>query len=147
MRFGITRLWTIVVSTLLVAACSSGSTTPSEGGSAVSSVLQDLSLDPTGQTTVLTLPTAPGTLTPGHFEADGGQLADSVVVAGSQATVTWDGRVSPSDRVRVVGVAGILDDYVAVTTSDSTVPSFTVGATWPPRGCTGPSPTPTAMAA
>jgi len=129
MRFGKTIHWAILATSLLAVACSSGSSDPGVAGGAISSVVQDLGADPSGQTTVITLPSAPsGPLTPGMFEADGTQLADSVSVVGSQATVTWDERVSPSDQVRAVGVPGVASDFVSVATSDSSSPTFTVGA-------------------
>ena len=123
MRFGKTIHWAILATSLLAVACSSGSSDPGVAGGANSSVVQDLGADPSRQTTVITLPSAPsGPLTPGMFEADGTQLADSVSVVGSQATVTWDERVSPSDQVRAVGVPGVASDFVSVATSDSSSP-------------------------
>ena len=73
------------------AACSSSSSSSSSTPSALTAVVQDLGADPSGLTTIVSLPSGVGgTLTPGNFQADGGQIATSVTVVGTQATVEWD---------------------------------------------------------
>lgn len=129
MRFGNTTTWAIFGSALLFAACSSGSSSSGGAAGSISAIVQDLSADPTGQTTVITLPGVPGApLTPANFEADGGQLASSVSVVGDEATVAWDDRVTPSHQVRAVGISGVSTDYASVSTSDVTAPTFTIAA-------------------
>jgi len=109
---------------LLVCGCSSSSSSKS---GTLDSAAQDLTLDSTGKTTVLTFSrVVSSTLTPGNFQADGGQLATGVVVNGDEVTVVWDSRVTPSHEVRAVGLSGIPADYVAVTTTDPAAPTFTL---------------------
>ena len=111
------------------AACSSSSSSSSSTPSALTAVVQDLGADPSGLTTIVSLPSGVGgTLTPGNFQADGGQIATSVTVVGTQATVEWDERVTPSHRVRVVGVASVLTTFADVTTTDASAPTYTVSA-------------------
>lgn len=113
----------------LLAACSSSSSSTPAAPGALSAVVQDLGVDPDGLTTVVSLPATPSeALAPSHFQSDGGQSAAAVTVVGMQATVTWDDRVTPSDRVRVVGVANIAPSFSDVTTTDATAPSFTISA-------------------
>ena len=113
---------------LFLQACSSGGGGGSAAGT-LNAVSQDLGLDPTGQTTVVTFSRAvPTTLTPGNFVADAGQLATSVVVSGATATVTWDSRVTPSHQVEAVGISGITEAFVAVTSTDPSAPTFTISA-------------------
>jgi hypothetical protein len=49
-----------------------------------------------------------------------------VTASGASATVVWDERVTPSDQVRLVGVAGVSSGYHAVTTSDASAPTFAI---------------------
>lgn len=126
MRFGKITSMSVLGSALFLSACNGGSTSTGSAGGAIAAVQQDLAVDPTGVTTRITLPSAPGTLSPANFEANGGQVALTVTVIGTEATVTWDDRVTPSDQVRVVSVPGIGTAYSAVTTSDATAPTFVV---------------------
>jgi len=126
MRLGNTIRLSIFASSLLFAACSGGSSSSGVSAGTISSVLQDLGADPTGLTTVVTMPHAPGALSPANFESNGGQIAVSVSVVGSNATVTWDARVTPSHGVRAVSVPSVGTAFVGVTTSDSTAPTFTI---------------------
>ena len=126
MRFGKFTSMSVLGSALFLSACTGGSTSSGSAGGAIAAVQQDLTVDPTGVTTRITLPSAPGTLSPANFEADGGQVALTVSVVGTVATVTWDDRVTPSDQVRAVSVPGITTAYAAVTTSDATAPTFAV---------------------
>lgn len=109
---------------LLAAGCSS------DGGSGttatVSGAVQDLTLDPTGFTTVITLSEAPAGVTASSLQADGGQAVQSLAIAGNALTVTWSARVTPSHQVRVVGVPGISAAWRAVTTTDGAAPAFTI---------------------
>ncbi len=110
---------------LALSACSSSSSdsTPALG---LSSAVQDQTADPDGLTTVFTFTVAPTGATTANFEADGGQSATGVVIAGNQATVTWDARVTPSHQVRVVGLGGIPAVWTAVGTTNATAPDFTI---------------------
>lgn len=105
-------------------ACSSGG---GGGGNALLLVSQDLDLDPTGQTTVITFKeNAPVNLGPGNFTADAGQLALSVDVVGAMATVVWDERVTPSNEVTPVGIGGVGSHPYPVVTTDSSAPIFVI---------------------
>lgn len=126
MRLGNTTRFSIFASTLLFAACSGGSSPSGTTAGTISSVLQDLGVDPSGLTTVVSLPHTPGALSPANFEANGGQLALSVSVAGNAATVTWDARVTPSHQVRAVSIPSVGTAYVGVSSSDGTAPTFTI---------------------
>ncbi len=110
----------------LVAACSGSS------GSSPNNLLtavQDLGVDPSGQTTVLTFArNAPMALTPGNFVADGGQLATNVTVNGAEVTVTWDDRVTPSHQVRPTGLGSLSGAFVSVSTTVTAAPTFTITA-------------------
>lgn len=107
---------------LALSACSSDSS----DDKVLRSVLQDLGLDDSGETTVLTFSAkVPATLGPGNFEASGGQLATLVTVNSDQVTVVWDERVTPSHSVRALGF-GVDKEYVDVTTSDSAAPTFVI---------------------
>lgn len=108
---------------LALSGCSSSSSSDS---SAVATVEQDLSIDADGMTTVVVFNKSPGTLTAANFEADGGQSALTAVQAGAQYTVTWDDRVTPTHRVRVVGNGNVSATWRPVTTSDGSVPSMTI---------------------
>lgn len=128
MRLGNVTPAALFVSALFFSACSSGSSSTAVVGG-VQSAIQDLGVDPSGLTTVIELPSAPGaSVSPGNFEADGGQLALGVSVSGTAASVTWDERVTSNDQVRVVGLTNVLEDYVAVTSSDMTAPTFSLAA-------------------
>lgn len=111
----------------LATACSSGSSGGGGVQNAVLTVVQDLTLDPNGLVTVVSFQGAiSATLDESNFESDGAQIAQSVVVAGDEATVTWDERVTPSHEVRVIGVSGTPAVFVAVDTSDDAPPTFAV---------------------
>ncbi|MEX1025158.1 MAG: hypothetical protein WD226_08785 [Planctomycetota bacterium] len=106
----------------LGAACSS-----SDDTIALSSATQDLTLDPTGQTTVLVYaaPVSTG-LDTQNFSASGGQTPLDVTVDDATVTIGWDARVTPSHTVRAVAAGGLSTSPRAVVTSDDTGPSFTV---------------------
>ncbi len=109
----------------LFTGCSSGS---SGGMNSIQSAVQDLAQDPDGLVTVITLRSTSGLAgaSSANFTASGGQTALDVQVAGALATVTWDARVSPADTVAVAGVAGISAAAHAVSSSDSSAPTYTV---------------------
>jgi len=120
------RVWTLALCLGLASSCSSSSGTPVPTN-AIVTALQDLTLDPTGTTLIVTLSEDPGTvLTPANFDTDDVQIATSVTVVGSVVTVVWDERVTPSHQVRVTGVSSIETAFAAVTTSDPNPPTFTV---------------------
>lgn len=109
-------------------ACSSSSSNPTLNS--IASAVQDLSVDPDGRTTVLTFDsTVGGTLTVENFSADGGQSASSVSISGADVTVTWDARVTPSHQVRVDGHTSFSNEFVDVTTTDASAPTFAASGT------------------
>ncbi len=104
--------------------CSNSGSSPSV--IQVAAAVQDLDADPSGATTVLTFSRALSGLVSSNFEADGGQSPQSIQVVGADVAITWDARVTPSHRVRVVNVSGVSAAYVDVQTSDDSAPTFTV---------------------
>lgn len=121
------RLALLVLAAAALPACSSSSdATPVT----TSGMVQNLTLDPAGQTIVTTLEGFDGTITPASVEASGAQTAVTVAVTGSTFSIAFDGVVSPDHQVRFVGVAGISDEWRDVTSTDSRNPAFTIlGAT------------------
>jgi Bacterial Ig-like domain len=117
------RLWTVTGLALLATACSSSDGTTLVG---VDGVVQNLTLDPDGLTTVLTLEAVPAFMTVSNVQANGGQTAQIVSMAGAKITVVWDTRVTPSDKVRVVSVPDVESTWRAVTSSDASAPTFVV---------------------
>lgn len=109
-----------------VTGCSGGGS--DDATNSITSVVQDIGLDPDGTTTVITFASDSGIefLAPFHVQSDGSQTATSVVVAGNTATVVWDERVSSTDQVRVVGSSNVLGTYVPVTPSSTAVPTFVI---------------------
>lgn len=119
------RLLTLALgSALLLSGCSSSS---SGSTVAVASATQDLSGDPSGLTVVVAFTGVPGALTTANFSASGGQSAQTVTVVGTNATVVWDQRVTPSHTVTVTA-PGVVLAPTTVATSDATTPSFTAAA-------------------
>jgi len=112
-----------VASLAVAAACSSSS---SDDPNVVGTVTQDLSADPNGFVTAVTFDEAFSSLGPGAFEADGGQQALSVSLAGATAYVTWDERVTFQHRVRVVGVPDVPESWRRVQSQDERRPSLTI---------------------
>ena len=119
----LTSHWALAALTTLVAACSSSTDSNPLN---VQGVVQDLTLDPDGFTTVITIESTPAFITTANIQADGGQSAQTATLAGSQVTVTWDARVTPSHRVRVVSVPDVTTDWRLVSTSDDATPTFTI---------------------
>ena len=119
----------LALATVLVGGCHGGS--GSAGLNTIASAVQDLTGDPEGTTTVITYASTSGlaAAAAANFVADGGQTAQSVDVAGSQATVAVDLRVSPGSRVCHNGLpsaaANALSRRVFASTSTS-VPCPTV---------------------
>lgn len=89
------------------------------------SALQDLGLDPTGLTTVLSFNGSHGVFDISQVECDGGQSAMALVASGGDLLVTWDARVTPSHRVRVLSIL-VSADWQTVSTSDASAPTFAV---------------------
>lgn len=125
MRLGKYAAAATLACTALFAACSGGSSS-STSSNAITTALQDLDADPTGETTVLTFRSANGLsgATTANFVSEDGETATAVVVDGAEVTITWDGRVTPSNRVRATGLAGVSDAFASVTTSDDSAPTF-----------------------
>jgi len=112
---------------LCAASCNGGSES-SGSSNALASIEQDLSLDPSGLTTVVTFLADPGVLTPANFDTNGTQAAQNVSQVGATATIVWDQRVTPAHQVRAMGLANVPSAFMAVTTSDSSVPSFVISS-------------------
>ncbi|MFN0008824.1 MAG: hypothetical protein ACKVXR_13060 [Planctomycetota bacterium] len=110
---------------LVLAGCSGGS---SGSSNSIGTAVQDLTGDPEGTTTVITFASTKGlaAATTAAFEATGGQTAQSVTVVGNVVTVTWNGRVTPTHQVRATGLSGVTSAFHAVTTSDPSVPTYTI---------------------
>lgn len=101
----------------------------SSGGGAtftIASQVQDLTLDANGRTTVITFSAVPAGLAPANFDSSGAQTATAVAVVGSTVQVTWDTFLSPADTMRVTGVTGLVSVFAPITTSDASVPTFTI---------------------
>lgn len=127
MRFGTSSGLAFALGLILLGAgCNSGSS--SSATNTIATVVQDLTLDPAGTTTVVTFASTSGldAATVANFETDGGQTATSVVVVGDEVTIEWDARVSPTNNVRAVGLSGVATAFHAVSTSDSSAPTFTI---------------------
>ncbi|HIF41171.1 MAG TPA: hypothetical protein EYQ74_08740 [Planctomycetes bacterium] len=122
-----TRTWILTGLAFLGAACSSHVTTSGDpaGGSSMESALQDLGLDPTGLTTLLSFSGSHGVFDMSQVECDGGQSAIAMAPSGSDLIVTWDARVTPSHRVRVLSNF-TSSDWHTVTTTDGAAPTFTI---------------------
>lgn len=121
------RLALLALAAVALPACSSSSDATSV---TTSGVVQNLTLDPAGQTIVTTLVGFQGTITPAAVEASGGQSAVTVTVTGSTFSIAFDSVVSPDHQVRFVGIAGLSDEWRDVTSTDSRNPSFSIlGAT------------------
>jgi len=118
-------LASLVLAFALAAGCSSGG---SSSSNTLTAALQDLDLDATGQTTVLTFASSSGLAlaTVADFECSGGQNATSVTVDGDEVTIVWDARVTPAHLVRAFGLSGVSNAFEAVTTSDPDAPTFTI---------------------
>jgi hypothetical protein len=117
-----------LVPLLFLAGCFGSGGGGSGALNTITSAVQDLTVDPDGATTVITFAStrrlAPATAA--SFAADGGQTAQAVSVNGDTATITWDQRVSPSHRVRAVGLSGVDSAFHAVATSDAAAPTFAI---------------------
>ena len=122
-----TRTWILTGFALLGVACSSQVTTSGDpkDGYPMESALQDLGIDPTGLTTLLSFDGSHGVFDMSQVECDGGQSAVSIAPSGNDLVVTWDARVTPSHRVRVLS-NWVTADWHTVTTTDSAAPTFTV---------------------
>jgi len=110
---------------LTVAGCSGGG---SSDANSISSAVQNLTVDPSGRTTVVSFGSASGLsgATTASFTAESGAQPVSVSVSGSVATIVWDERVTPSTRVRAIGLPSVTSSYVSVTTSDSSAPTWSI---------------------
>ena len=110
---------------VLLAGCSGGG---SSGANSISSAVQNLSLDPSGRTTVVTFGSASGLsgANTSSFTAENGCTPLSVSVSGNVATIEWSDRVTPSTRVRATGLPSVSGDYAQVTTSDSSAPQWSI---------------------
>lgn len=117
-----TSAWLLSVLVFLFVGCSSSS---DDDLAQLQGAVQDLTADPDGLTTRLSFQVSPGAVQLGEVQADGGQNPLTVTRVGSVLTVIWDARVTPSHRVRVLK-SGVDPSWRAVTTSDPSVPTFSV---------------------
>ena len=84
-------------------------------------------MDPDGETTVITFVSdLPPGVVAANFATSGTQMALTATVVANVVTVTWDARVSPSDQVKAVGVAGVSEAFSPVTSTNTAAPTFTV---------------------
>lgn len=90
------------------------------------SVVQNLTVDPDGETVTVDITGALTDVTTASVEASGGQMPVSVVRTGDSIAVAFDARVTPAHQVRITGVEGISNAWRSVTTSDSRAPRATV---------------------
>lgn len=111
---------------LALAVVGCGGSSSGGGGNAILSAVQDLTADPDGLTTTITFRNPTGPLTTSHFASDGAPVPTMVIVAGTQATVTWDARVTPARSIQAVGVPNTPGTLVAVTASDTSAPTYTI---------------------
>ncbi len=128
MTVGKRAVWSLFFALSLVFASCTGGGSSSSTPNAIASVVQDLTLDPDGLTTVITF-NSTGSLAAAvsaNFEADDGQTAQTVTVVDDEVTVVWDERVTPAHEVRVANLAGVSAAFEPVTTSDDSVPTFTI---------------------
>ena len=120
------RLALALTAAAALAACSSSG--DSDPAVSASTVVQNLTVDPTGQTVVITLGGFGGTITPASVEASAGQSATTVTMNGDTAVIGFDSIVSPDHQVRFVGVGGVSADWRPVETSDGRNPLFAITA-------------------
>lgn len=111
---------------LALASCGGGSSPFSDH--TVESVTQDLTVDPDGKTTVFAFAGPAPQLAPGNFESDSTAVPLGATVSGATIAVEWDERVTPTHEVRIVGFAGIDEDFRPVATSDASVPTFAIAS-------------------
>ncbi|MFK7928340.1 MAG: beta strand repeat-containing protein [Myxococcota bacterium] len=112
---------------LCFTSCSSSSDDePGPSDPTAGSVVQNLTVDPDGETITVDITGAIGTVTAGSLEASGGQNPVSVVRTGDSIAVEFDARVTPEHQVRLTGVEGISGAWRTVTTSDARAPRATV---------------------
>lgn len=123
--FNKVRLALLAIAVVAVPACSSSS---GPDAVATSEMVQNLTLDPAGQTIVATLQGLEGTIPTGSIEASGGQSATSVTQSGATFSITFDGIVSPDHQVRFLGLSGVTEEWRPVTSSDSRETAFSVVA-------------------
>jgi len=121
--FSKARLALLVLAAAALPACSSSSDATAV---TTSGLVQNLTLDPAGQTIVTTLQGFEGTIAPASVEASGAQTALSVTANGQTISIAFDGVVSPDHQVRFVGVAGVSDEWRDVTSTDARNPNFSI---------------------
>ncbi len=126
MRLGKYAIPATLACAALFASCSSSS--DEAALNSIAMAVQDLTVDPSGATTVLTFASDVGLAgaTVANFEAEDGETATTVAVAGAMVTIEWSARVAPSNRVRAMGLGGIAGTFANVTTSDASAPTFTI---------------------
>jgi len=126
MRLGKYAIPATLACAALFASCSSGSDPVALNS--IATAVQDLTVDPSGSTTVLTFTSDMGLsgATVANFEAEDGETPVVVSVAGAMVTVEWSARVAPSNRVRSLGIDGVAATFANVTTSDASSPTFTI---------------------
>ncbi len=126
---GVRALFAALSIGLLTVGCSSSSDTDVDGAQ-VGAAVQDLIEDRDGQTISINIDGLSGTIGTGSIEASAGQNATSVTRDGSRVLIAFDARVTPSHQVRFVGIDGVTEDWLDVTTSDPRVPRLGIlGAT------------------
>ncbi|MGK0218677.1 MAG: hypothetical protein ACI9HE_002171 [Planctomycetota bacterium] len=124
----ITRFGGFTLAALSVLASGCSSSSDAAPTAALLSVVQDLGIDATGATTVLSFDRNPGTITGAKVRITGTQAVVSATQNGTSVTVVWDERVTTAFSVRILESIDSTGNSVQVTTSDSTPPTFAVNS-------------------
>ncbi|MEM8712684.1 MAG: hypothetical protein AAGG01_17165 [Planctomycetota bacterium] len=111
---------------LCFASCSSSSDDDGAPEPSAASVVQNLTVDPDGETVTVDITGALADVTTASVEASAGQMPVSVVRTGDSIAVAFDARVTPAHQVRITGVEGVSAAWRSVTTSDGRAPRATV---------------------
>jgi hypothetical protein len=110
----------------VLSGCSGGGGSGGGSENLIETAIQDLDLDPEGLTTAIAFLNPVAGAQVANFACDGGQVPQGVVAVAGGYAVTWDDRVTPSHKVRAVGLEGVSAAWAAVATSDPSAPTFTL---------------------
>lgn len=119
----LTRFASFII-VLALAGCGGSSGGGTSNG--IVSAVQDLTADPDGLTTTISFAVPPGVLTTANFASDGAPTPVGVIVAGADATVTWDQRIPPGVSVQAIGVPDTPASFISITSSDASAPTFAI---------------------
>lgn len=114
---------------VIAAGCSSSSD-PEVNDAQVGAAVQDLVEDRDGHTIAVSVEGSFGAIVAGSVEASAGQNATMVTLDGNRVLIEFDDRVTPSHQVRFVGIEGLTEEWISVTTTDPRTPRLGIlGAT------------------